>query len=299
VVQVIHRRKFGMVPSPAWKQAAAPRHKTLHAGAVPANFGYNVPSQLNLFGNDSYGDCVTAEECFKLATYSTLNNLPEVYVPYDTAVAWAKEYGFLNGADLTDVMTQMADTGITIGTTTYKDGPYQSVDWTNWDNLTSAISQGQVKIGVAGDPLEGVVGSTNGWIGFGLSGWIQNHCVGLPYYGTLAFLCALFNVPVPTTHDPTTQCVALSTWGTIGIIDFAGSLQGLCSEAWLRTPSTVGEGPITPTPPAPTPTPPAPTPTPPAPTPTPPTPTPTPTSIVVPAGFVLSGSATFNPGPTK
>ena len=41
---------------------------------APAQFAY-VPKQLSMWGNDQYGDCVSAEEAFAKACYS-----PEIFI---------------------------------------------------------------------------------------------------------------------------------------------------------------------------------------------------------------------------
>ena len=81
-------------------------------------------------------------------------------------------------------------------------------------------------------------------------------------YGTVAELYGLMGVPAPSKATLTARAYGLFTWGSIGIIE-APSLIAICDEAWLRTPTTVGQNP-TPAPgPGPTPTPgPTPAPTP-------------------------------------
>jgi hypothetical protein len=153
----------------------------------------------------------------------------------------------------------MISDGITSGGNTYKDGPYQAVDWTNDAVLSSAIYTGPVKIGVAAGQLENAVGDSNGWILTGAC-MDQNidHAVCLCGFGTAKDLCAMLKVPVPASLNPTTRCYLLFTWSTIGVID-RNSMLAITGEAWLRNPTTVGANPP-PTPPTPTPppTPPAP-----------------------------------------
>ena len=110
---------------------------------------------------------------------------------------------------------------------------------------------------MAANQLQNVVGSSNGWIGLNFSQDPNiDHCVELNGYGSLAYCCQTLGVPVPDGADPAQLCYILDTWSTQGIVNQA-SLNNICGEAWLRTPTTV----IGPTPsPSPTPTP-QPTPT--------------------------------------
>jgi hypothetical protein len=222
---------------------------------------------------------VSAEEAFAKAAYPLYGGAgsTELFLPDNVVYDFANSHGFLNGAMLTDVMDAMASYGMPYQGTTYTDGPYQSVDYTNWDVLTSAIYQGPVKIGVAAGQLENVVGQSNGWFSGNFSN-DQNidHCTSLSGYGTVAECFAMLNVPVPSGADPGENALLFFTWRTIGVVTHK-SLIAITGEAWLRTPTT----PQTPLPPVPVPVPPTPTPTPPTPTPTPPTPTPVPVPSIV------------------
>jgi len=252
----------------------SPRHKAFAAhphvaSSVPDSWGV-VPAQLSMWGNSTYGDCVSAEEAAAKAQYSTMCGLPETFISDSEVISWASANGFLDGANLTDVMEAMAKSGMTAGGVTYDNGPYQSVDWTNDATVSSAIYHGPVKLGVAAAQLQNVVGSTSGWFATGFSqDSNSDHCVNLCGFGTAQQLATLMNVGVPTGVDPASRCYLLFTWDTIGIID-QPSMIAITSEAWLRTPTTVGQSP-TPPPTPPVPTPPPTPPTPPAP-PTPPVP---------------------------
>ena len=243
----------GALPSPKHKLAAAAPHL---AGPAPANFGV-LPAKLTVLGNDRFGNCVTAEECAAKEMFSVFRGQPELIVPDDTCISWARQHGYLNGANLTDVMDSMIHDGITINGTLYKDGPYQSVDWTNYSVLSSAIYQGPVKIAVAAGQLESSgAGSKMGWVGVG---WRRNkntdHSVGLWGYGTAQELADLMNKTLNVSVSlgslaPQTPSTYLYTWGTVGIAEFA-SMVNITDEAWLRTPTTVPDS----VPPTPTPTP--------------------------------------------
>ena len=178
----------GAIPSPRCKAFAAHPHK---AAAVPDSWGV-IPTQLSIWGNSTYGDCVSAEEAAAKAQYSTMCGLAETFISDSEVVKWARSNGFLNGANLTDVMEAMAKSGMTANGQTYGDGAYQSVDWTNDAVLSSAIYQGPVKIGVAAGQLEGVVAGTNGWWATGFTkDNNEDHCVNLCGFGTAQSLADL------------------------------------------------------------------------------------------------------------
>jgi hypothetical protein len=268
-------RPRGAKPSPRWKAFATQPHRK--KVGVPSSF-IVVPSQLSYWLNDTDGDCVTAEEA---AAKAMANLYPggsgvELFISDAEVQTWAGSRGYLNGANLTDVMESMARQGM-VGPDggTYGDGAYWSVNWADYATLCSAIYQGPVKLGVAGDQLENVVGSTNGWVATGFTDDPnEDHCINACGFGTLAQLFAAIGMSVPVGLV-LVQPIAVFTWNTIGVIDWP-SLQAITFEAWLRTPTTTVQiAPPTPTPtPAPTPTPPAPIPAPPLPAPVPPTPVP-------------------------
>ena len=286
---------------PNFKTGAFPsaRHKAFAAYPYPAKAGIPstflaLPGKLSWWGNDVYGDCVTAEEAFALAAQEAYGFGQEELFASDSEVeTWARKHGFLEGANITDVMDVARNGGLVVDNTAYNDGSYHSVDWENDAVLSSAIFSGPVKIGVASSQLVHVpdMGLKNGWFAIGFrKDKNVDHCVSLCGYGTAAELAEKLGVGIPSNVVSSTRCYALFTWSTVGIID-RESLVAICGEAWIRTPTIVGLKPVpTPTPtPAPTPVPtppPAPTPTP-IPVPT-PVPVPTPTPIVGPTSVVLS-----------
>ena len=69
-------RKFGAIPSPRHRLAAAIPHQII--GETPSNFLIN-PNQLSFWGNDQHG--VTAEEAFAKACYHN-----EIFIPNQEAV---------------------------------------------------------------------------------------------------------------------------------------------------------------------------------------------------------------------
>jgi hypothetical protein len=198
------------------------------------------PNKLSNWGNDTYGDCVTAEEAFAKVCTS-----PEVFIPESDVIAWATRHGVLNGAYLTQVMGWMQNDGFIEGPNTYNDGPYVSVNWTDAASLQSAISKGPVKMGVAADQIEVAWRSTGG-----KSGWIatgfhpdaaEDHCVSLCGYGPISWLAQQLNVQIPAGVDGSRRGYAMFTWNSIGIID-ASSMVNITHEAWLRQPTTVTVG---------------------------------------------------------
>jgi len=264
----------GAYPSPRHKLAAATPH--IKRPGVPDSFGI-VPKTLQMWGNDTYGDCVSAEEAASKAMWSVMNAYPELLIPDQTLIDWARQGGYLNGANLTDVMDSMISTGITVGSTKYTDGPYQSVDWTKDDVLSSAIITGPVKLGIAANQISNVFTAANGWFATGFrQDNNEDHCVPLWGFGPLSALFAMLGVPLPSGANPTARGYLMYTWQSIGVID-QPSLIAITGEAWLRMPTTPQQ-------PAPVPVPPGPNPPPPPPPP-PPNPTPGP-------GMTVTGTMT-------
>jgi hypothetical protein len=224
--------KRGAIPSPRHILASATPHKI--AGPTPDNFLYN-PSKLSFWGNDQYGDCVTAEEAFAKACYN-----PEIFFSYDYIVSWATANGYLNGAYLTAVLNSMESNGFQQNSHTYDDGPYTSVNWTNAPVLQNAISKGPVKLGVAAAQLNAAVTpGTNGWFVTGLQpDPNEDHCVSLCGYGKMSWLAKHLLVNVPPDVNGNNPGYAMFTWNSIGIIDVP-SMVNITHEAWLRNPTTV------------------------------------------------------------
>lgn len=220
-----------------------------------------VPSYLEMWLNDQDGDCVTAEEAASLAMYSVMLGLPEVKITDATVLAFCNAYGFLNGANLTDVMDKMISDGFQQDSG-YKDGKYAAVDYSNEQTLQAALEIGPVKIGIDSSALPSGAGNGNGWYASGGSpGQFTNedHCVALWNYGTAAALFGALNTPVPSGFPATGY--HLYTWSSVGVVDHAW-IMSTVGEAWLRNPTSTSLAPPPPSPPTPTPTP---TPTPPVP----------------------------------
>jgi hypothetical protein len=224
----------GARPSPRHELAGATPHTIV--SATPANFLW-IAQLLRMWGNFYNGDCVTAEEAFKLAVTA------KVFLTNAQAIAWAKKNGVLNGATLTQVLQIMQKAGFVLNGNTYNDGPYKSVNWTNTALLQNAIAQGPVKIGVAADQIENVIQT----YGVGKNGWVMqgftkdtnlDHCTSLCGYGTFGWLSQQLKVTLPAKVNPAGPAYAMFTWSSIGMIDQA-SVDAVTGEAWLRNPNTV------------------------------------------------------------
>ena len=218
-----------------------PRHKLLAAQpfrthlAPPPQFAI-VPKKLSYWLNNQYGDCVTAEEAFKCACDN-----PEDFIPDDVVQKWASAHGVLNGADLKEVCDAMAQGGFVVGQNEYRDGAATGVDFSIEAVLQAAIATGPVKIGIDANALPSGAGNQSGWTAFG-GGHFPNtdHCVSLCGYGPVPWLAQQLGVQ-PPANAPANGYL-LFTWSTIGIVDHPW-LMGTCTEAWVRTPSTVIVGP--------------------------------------------------------
>jgi hypothetical protein len=225
------RFKRGALPSPRHRLAAACPH--VATTPTPPQWLWK-PTQLSFWGNAVDGDCVTAEEAFAKGCGPA-----GVFITDATVQAWATKNNVLNGADLTQVLDLMQSGGFPQGASVYDDGPFVSVDWTNAALLQNAIAQGPVKIGIAADQLENAVPDppADGWFATGFAqDSNEDHCVSLCGYGSIAWLAAQLGGTFSGPED--TPAYALFTWDSIGIIDVP-SLVAICSEAWLRKPTTV------------------------------------------------------------
>jgi hypothetical protein len=241
-IDLTKRLPRGAIPSPRHELAAAMPHVPDPNVAAPARL-LLWPTQMSSWNNYVYGDCVSAEEAFAKATAT-----PQTFIPESTVVAWATEYGYLNGAYLTSVMTTMQTQGFPLNARVYNDGPFQSVDWTNDATLQSAIANmGPVKLGVGAEDFQS---NANGAVTPGSSGWTmynypqnqpEDHCVSLCGYGSLADLVTLFadrGVTISVSAGmPDGTWYALFTWNSIGIVD-RQSLLNMTYEAWARSPVT-------------------------------------------------------------
>jgi len=245
-IDLTKRMPRGAIPSPRHELCAAMPFVADPKVELPPSF-LMWPNQMSSWNNYVYGDCVSAEEAFAKVCAA-----PHAFIPEPTVVAWATEYGYLNGATLTSVLTTMRTEGFPLHNETYDDGPYLAVNWTNAALLNGAIfSHGPVKIGVGAEDFQtnaagNVTPGTSGWTMHTYpKGQPEDHCVSLCGYGTLEQLIALFarhKVAVhPVAGMPTGLCYAMFTWNSIGIVD-QQSLLNMTYEAWIRNPVTVVRG---------------------------------------------------------
>lgn len=212
---------------------------------IPASVAM-VPKTLSMLGNDQYGDCVTAESCFAIEAYSVYVGLPEIVITDAAAIAWARAHGGLNGADLLTVIQQMEADGIKDSTGTLrKAGVPSSVDYTNATTLQSAVAVGPVSIAIGSGDLPSGAGDVNGWYALTSAGAPNDHNVDLCGFGKAEVLYAALNMPCPTACAGKTGYLCY-TWSTIGFVTQAW-VAGTVEEAWVRTPTTVGMQPPSPT----------------------------------------------------
>lgn len=224
--------------SPMHKTLEAPQHRPIGA---PTQFGF-VPPQTDMWDNDHDGDCVTAQEAWAKAWWSVRCGLPELFVPTAEVIRWASKYGFLNGANLTDVMDKMSADGFTINGQNYKDGPYASVNYTSWDTLASALANvGCINIAIDANALPAGAGNQTGWYALSKGNYPNtDHCVGLGAFGPASFCYDLMKVAVPSAVGATVPGLILYTWNTHGFVTLDW-LAGTCTEAWTRNPTTPGQ----------------------------------------------------------
>jgi hypothetical protein len=236
----------GCIPSPRHRLARAVWVGSRLRDVIPPPNFATVCKDYDIAGNADYGDCVSAEESNAKKAYSVALSAPEVEIPGSTVVTWARKHGFLNGANLDDVLTAMQTEGmIDASGTVHCDGPHLAVDWTSPQELAAAIyTYKTVKIAVAANQLEKAVGNSNGWTLLKASADPNSdHCVGLHGYGSLSYLCGLLGVSVPAGQDPTQLCFLLYTWATVGIVSNP-ALQAIMAggEAWVRSIGDVVDG---------------------------------------------------------
>jgi hypothetical protein len=231
----------GAVPTPRCTLMAATPFVPL--AAPPPQFAY-VPAKLSYWGNNQYGDCVSAEEAWAKAT-----NVPEIFIPDDTVISWARKGGYLDGADLTSVMDSMKSSGFQIGSQLYNDGGHATVDWSNEATLQAAIYEGPVKLAMSSSALPSGAGNQQGWYALqkGRSGQ-SDHCTGLGGFGPADYLYKQLGVAMPSGVSFPPMCYLFFTWSTLGIVSHDW-IMGCVDEAHVRNPTTVGVPPL----PAPTP----------------------------------------------
>jgi hypothetical protein len=281
--------RTGLKPTPKHKLAEAllagwlKLHKPV--GAPPAQGGLLTPPKtLSMEGNDQYGDCVSAEAAAAIEAWSTYCGPSEIVIPDANCISFARQNGFLNGADLLEVCQAMQSQGMMDSAgTVRKEGPATLLDCTNEAALQSALCIGPVKYSMASSGLPSGAGNQSGWTAFGAGrNQGEDHCMGFWAYGPASVICPAYGMPVPSGVSPTTTIYVTYTWSTFGFVDIAWIRSITSGEAYSRNPTTVG---VTPSP--------TPTPTPPTPTPPTPTPTPTPGMLTLPATLTIQPDGTW------
>jgi hypothetical protein len=235
------RRMRGALPSPPHALAAAVPHAL--SGAAPDRF-LRLPREVSYWGNRTDGCCVTTDEAFARAVSG-------VFVSEAEAVRWAEAHGVLNGAVISDVLDRMATgDGFRQDGNVYFPGKKVAVDYSDYATLCDAIFKGPVKLGVAADQLDAVVGEVTGWCGVGFAPDRRlDHCAGVCGYGPLGWLASCLRVAPPAGVSEQLPGFCVFTWRTFGLLDFV-SLRNITGEAWLRSPTTMrrGNNPMTPDP---------------------------------------------------
>ncbi len=231
----MYTRPRGAIPTPRHILAAAAPYQI--TGPTPAQ-AITVPPHLSYWNNNQHGCCVTTESAFAKACYS-----PEIFITDATVLGWASQHGVLEGADIGQVMDWMASDGFHQDGNQYNEGPKAAVDWTNANVLQNAIANTKaVKLGVAANQLEHVVGQRNGWIGTGFRrDGNLDHCISACAYGTMGWLAQQLGGPTPNPVWLSAPAYGVFTWDTIGILDVP-SFIAITGEAWSRNPTTIING---------------------------------------------------------
>lgn len=215
-----------------------------------------VPKRLSYWGNNQFGDCVTAESVFAMQDYSTYlfpngADSAAIFVTDAATIAWARSHGWLNGAGLLEVIHDMQRDGIKDEKGILrKAGMPSSVDFSNEDTLKSAIAQGPVSVAIDHSALPSGAGNKSGWYTFGgRSHSNTDHCVSISSYGPTSELFKAINVTPPTNAPANGYFIY--TWSTIGVVDHPWIMNTVV-EAWVRNPTVTDLVPPPPPPPTPT-----------------------------------------------
>lgn len=239
------RMPRGLVPSPEEALRTARAYVPKAPMAIPTSF-LQWPITMSYWGNDEFGDCVTAEEAFAKAA------APGYYfIPEDTVIGWARRNGYLNGAACYSVLSTMRDKGIDFSLNTLFDGDFSRIGYEDSVTLRDAIYHcGPVKLAIDSGYMNPVKSPAKGNMTPGKSGWalydcpktgMPDHCVSICGYGLLDELIGEFkkhSVGVRKFPDmPDGMWYAVFTWNSIGIVD-EQSLMNMTYEAWARDPVT-------------------------------------------------------------
>lgn len=239
----VPKYRTGAKPSTPQQLAAAPHFLRNGKIGAPAQFA-RIPDKLSVWGNNRYGDCVTAEEAFaKIAAH------PHVWVSEQEVIEWAGRNGVLNGATLSEVLDEMRVRGLLASDgNRYQDGRAMVVDYRDRATLCDAIYKGPVKIAVASKPLIDSLNRAGGKTGWAGTDWRRDdrtdHCTAMLGYGPADFLYAELAKKYPEARRPANVRpdefgYLMFTWGTIGFVSESSYL-AVCREAWVREPTTDG-----------------------------------------------------------
>lgn len=233
----------GAKPSTPQQLASAPHFLRDGRIGAPAQFA-RIPDKVHIWGNNRYGDCVTAEEAFaKIAAH------PHVWVSEQEVIDWARRNGVLNGATLSEVLEEMRTRGLLASDgKRYQDGRAFVVDYRDRATLCDAIYKGPVKIAVASGPLIDSLNRNDGRTGWAGTDYRTNnrtdHCTAYLGYGPASFLYGELAKKYPEARmpdhvRPDEFGYLMFTWGTIGFVTERSHL-AICREAWVREPTTDG-----------------------------------------------------------
>lgn len=233
------------------KHILAAAHKFQPKAWGPSSY-WRFPKKLSTWGNNQYGDCVSAESAFCKACSG-------IFIPESEVIRWARQNGVLDGADLQQVIDLQRADGFHGDGNVYGNGPGSTVNYADAPTFKAAIykaglDKGCISIGISADMLPSGAGNDMGWFKSGpTNDNSEDHCVSICGYGTAAEFCVAIkgaygvDVTPPATISATTQGYALYTWNTIGFVE-TSSCVGMMGEAWIRNPSTIITGTGTPTP---------------------------------------------------
>ena len=171
------RMPRGLVPSPEEALRTARAYVPKAPMAIPTSF-LQWPITMSYWGNDEFGDCVTAEEAFAKAA------APGYYfIPEDTVIGWARRNGYLNGAACYSVLSTMRDKGIDFSLNTLFDGDFSRIGYEDSVILRDAIYHcGPVKLAIDSGYMNPVKSPAKGNMTPGKSGWALYDCpkTGMP-----------------------------------------------------------------------------------------------------------------------
>lgn len=235
----------GLIPSPEEALRTARVYVPRTLMAMPSSF-LQWPYKMSYWGNDKYGDCVTAEEAFAKVTASG-----HYFIPECTVIGWAERNGYLNGTTCSSVLSTMRDKGIDFSMNILYDGNFSIINYKDCTALRNAIyCCGPVKLSIDSKYMQPVTSPAKGNMTPGESGWAlynypqsgkHDHCVSVCGYGLLDDLISEFKkyqIDVRKSSGmPGGMWYAVFTWNSIGIVD-EQSLLNMTYEAWARDPVT-------------------------------------------------------------